>query len=128
MAGNKEKISFGGQLVRDLIYSEEFVIVNNLDLAEGGPWTWVDQADPQHRCCLGLAIVSQNLLPFVTDMQVDSSRRITPERVIARRGKMTVRHTDNFALKMPEKIGRKEKQGSVEPEKKRRVENIREAD
>ena len=107
VAGNKEKISFGGQLVRDLVDSEEFVIVNNLGLAVGGPWTWVDPADPQHRSCLDLAIVSQNLLPFVTDMQVDSSRRITPKRVIARRGKMTVRHTDHFALeiklKMPEK-------------------------
>ena len=43
--------------------------------------------------------------------QVDSSRRITPKRVIARRGKMTVRHTDHFSLeiklKMPEKAEEK---------------------
>ena len=58
MAGNKENISFGGQLIRDLIDSEEYVVVNNLDLAVGGPWTWLDPADPKLMSCLDLAIVS----------------------------------------------------------------------
>ena len=132
VAGNKEKISFGGQLVRDLIDSEEYVIVNNLGLAEGGPWTWVDPADPQHRSCLDLAIVSQNLLPFVTDMKVDSSRKITPKRVIARRGKMTVRHTDHFALeiklKMPEKTAESKNMTVWDLKKTWRMGNIQEAD
>ena len=108
VAGNKEKISFGGQLIRDLIDSEEYVILNNLDLSEGGPWTWVDPADPSHMSCLDLAIVSKNMLPYVTGMRVDSSRRITPKRVtVSRRGKMTVKHTDHFALEIKLKIPEK---------------------
>ena len=68
----------------------------------------MDPADPSHMSCLDLAIVSKNMLPYVTGMRVDSSRRITLKRVtVSRRGKMTVKHTDHFALeiklKMPEK-------------------------
>ena len=37
--GNKEKISYGGEMVRDLIREGEYVLVNRLGLAEGGPWT-----------------------------------------------------------------------------------------
>ena len=45
VAGNKPGISYGGKLVRDLVASGEYVIVNNLALAEGGPWTREDPAD-----------------------------------------------------------------------------------
>ena len=37
--GNKDKITPGGQLIRNLVKTERYVLVNNLDLVEGGPWT-----------------------------------------------------------------------------------------
>ena len=42
--GNKEKISHGGEMVRDLVRERDYVLVNRLSLAEGGPWTLVDPA------------------------------------------------------------------------------------
>ena len=47
VTSSMEKISYGGQLVRDL--TEEYVILNNLDLAEGGSWTWVDLAPSRYQ-------------------------------------------------------------------------------
>ena len=37
--GNKDKISLGGQLIRDLIKTDRYVLINNMDLVQGGPWT-----------------------------------------------------------------------------------------
>ena len=66
--GNNPNISFGGQLVRDLLY----VLLNNLPVATGGPWTWVSRSDPLVRSCLDLGIVSSGLAPFVSNFVVDS--------------------------------------------------------
>ena len=35
--GNKPHVTFGGQLVRDLLSTKKYVLLNNLTLAEGGP-------------------------------------------------------------------------------------------
>ena len=40
--GNKQIISYGGQLVRDLLASENYVLVNNTKMSSGGPWTRED--------------------------------------------------------------------------------------
>ena len=37
VAGNHGKVSYGGQLVRDMVKRRNCVILNNM--AEGGPWT-----------------------------------------------------------------------------------------
>jgi hypothetical protein len=40
--GNKPNVSYGGRLMRDLLESEEYILLNNLSLVEGvdnGPWT-----------------------------------------------------------------------------------------
>ena len=39
--GKTDKISYGGQLDRDLIGAGDYVLLNNLSLAEGVPWTRV---------------------------------------------------------------------------------------
>ena len=36
--GNNERISYGGQLLRELIATEDYCLVNNLDIATGGPF------------------------------------------------------------------------------------------
>ena len=41
---NKEKISYGGEMVRELLSEGEYVLLNGLELAVGGPWTRVDPA------------------------------------------------------------------------------------
>ena len=42
--GNKVKVSYGGELLRDLLEEENYVLLNNLELATGGPWTREDPA------------------------------------------------------------------------------------
>ena len=61
--GNKSNISFGGKLIRNLLESEEYILLNNLDIIEGGPWTWTSRSDPSIKSCLDLAIISRNLCP-----------------------------------------------------------------
>ena len=38
--GNKDKVSYGGELIREMLKNEEYVLLNSLSLVEGGPWTW----------------------------------------------------------------------------------------
>ena len=53
VCGNKKKVSFGGQLVRDLLDTKEYVIFNNLERTLGGPWTrkWPQLPRPGHWVC-----------------------------------------------------------------------------
>ena len=37
--GNTSKTSYGGQLIRNMVKSGQYVLINNLDLVVGGPWT-----------------------------------------------------------------------------------------
>lgn len=41
--GNKDKISHGGELIRSLLKTKRYILINNLDLVQGGPWTWADR-------------------------------------------------------------------------------------
>ena len=68
--GNKEKISGGGEMVRDLLREGEYVLVNRLGLAKGGPWTRVDPASGV-LSCLDLTLISSNLLPYVEGFVID---------------------------------------------------------
>ena len=61
--GNHDKVSYGGQLLREFIKDKNLSILNNK--ANGGPWTWVQRGKDWIKSCLDLAIGSQNLLPFV---------------------------------------------------------------
>ena len=48
--GNKEKISYGGEMIRDLLREGEYVMVNRVSLAVGGPWTRVDPSTGSLSC------------------------------------------------------------------------------
>ena len=98
--GNKPIISYGGKLVRELLESDGYVLLNNLDIVEGGPWTFISRADPGIKSCLDLVIVSRNLLPFVSKMVVDKERNFTPYRIIKRRTGVTTVYTDHLSLKV----------------------------
>ena len=75
VAGNSYEVSYGGKLIRELLQTDEFVLLNGLNLAEGGPWTWVRRGDPSCRSCLDLAIASANLVPYVTKGRVQKKKR-----------------------------------------------------
>ena len=48
--GNKSEVSYGGSLVRDLIGSGDYIMLNNLSLTTGGPWTRVCPATGRKSC------------------------------------------------------------------------------
>ena len=56
--GNHPKISFGGSLVRSLISSGQYILINNTKKCTGGPFTWTCSSNPEIRSCLDLVIVN----------------------------------------------------------------------
>ena len=98
--GNKDKISPGGHLIRNLLKTDMYVLINNLDIVQGGPWTWVDRQDDTRMSCLDLVIISVSLVPFVTMMIIDVDRKFTPRRVITKKKKTRSIYSDHFSLKI----------------------------
>ena len=96
--GNKDKISYGGQLLRELIATEEYCLVNNMDIACGGPFTWVDPADANNKSCLDYFICSKNLRPYIKKLLIDSERKFALLRVIHKDGKFKAVLADHFTL------------------------------
>ena len=83
--GNHSKVSFGGQLLRSLLETEDYVCANNLDIAVGGPFTRFDPSDPQNQSkmsCLDLAIISKKLVPYLKSLKVDAEQVFAPFRTI----------------------------------------------
>ena len=92
---NKEKVSHGGQLLRDFVQNSDYVLVNSTEKTVSGPFTRVDPADPNKLSALDLCIVSQELLYYVDSLIIDKNRNFTPYRPIWRR-KMV--YTDHYSL------------------------------
>ena len=49
-------------------------------MAQGGPWTREDPANPDKKSCLDLAIISKGLLPFVKKLVIDKAEKFSPIR------------------------------------------------
>jgi hypothetical protein len=82
LVGNHAKISYGGNLLRETLAEGKLVLLNNL--AEGGPFTWLDPANPKNKSCMDLAICSVDLLPYVKGVVIDCDTKVTPKRVVSR--------------------------------------------
>ena len=67
-------------------------------MAKGGPFTRVDPANTSNKSCLGLVIVSANLMPFITELVVDKDREFTPYRFVKRGKSVGKRFTDHYSL------------------------------
>ena len=109
--GNTAKVSYGGKLIRELIDSGDYVMLNSLSLARGGPWTRVCPATGG-RSCLDLAIGSRELVQYVSSVQVDSELLYTPRRAVSKGGKLGLTYTDHFPVLVELEMPR------VEPDKK----------
>ena len=102
--GNSGSTSLGGDLIRELLATEDYILVNNTDLAEGGPWTWEDPKDrkkpweERNKSCLDLVIVCKQLLPFVKNLKIDSRRDISLKRPGWKKGKKTLTYADHYTL------------------------------
>ena len=98
--GNKKKTSKGGRLIRNFLKSRPYTVLNNLDSAKDGPWTWVDRQNNNIKSCLDLVIASDCLMPFVSLVWVDRERKFTPRRVLKSKKNSRTIFTDHFPVKV----------------------------
>ena len=110
--GNNKEISLGGKLLRELLASGNWVLVNGLgrEIVEGGPFTRVDPASG-NMSCLDLFIVSKELLPYVDKLVIDKERKIIPTRAVKEKKKYKLIYTDHYSclLSFKDLTKRKEK-------------------
>ena len=96
--GNHSKVTFGGQLIRNLLKTEKYQLVNSSSKVVGGPFTRYDPSDPKcegKMSCLGLVIVSKDLLCHVEKLFIDKKQTISACRPISK-NKMV--YPDHFPL------------------------------
>ena len=96
--GNHQKISPGGELVRALLYDGQYICLNNHETSKGGPFTRYDPAAPHDKTkmsCLDLVIISQDLFPYVKSIEIDSTMKFSPSRVVNRK---TTKYPDHFPV------------------------------
>ena len=101
VAGNHDKITFGGSLVRDLIDNGDLILVNNTEKAEGGPFTRKDPSNPHDeskKSCLDLALISPDLYKYVESLVIDKKEKYEMYRVVVKDGKKCLVSPDHHTL------------------------------
>ena len=101
-------------MIREMLEDEQYVLLNNLDMVEGGPWTRMDAADGS-LSVLDLAIASTNLIPFLKVVVVDSTKNFTPMRVVISKGVFKKTFTDHFPLWVEFEMPAKDSKPKEEP-------------
>ena len=81
--GNSPEVSLGGRLLRELLATGNWVLVNGLgqETVQGGPFTRKDPATGT-QSCLDLFIVSRELRPYVQGLVIDSKRELAVGRAV----------------------------------------------
>ena len=112
--GNHSKITFGGKLIRDMLDTDKYVLVNSTNKVKGGPFTRYDPSDPncnEKKSCLDLFIISKELFKHVEKLVIDENFTMTPCRPISRTKVMYPDHYasllifKNLPLKSKQKVG-----------------------
>ena len=107
--GNHPDISPGGKLLRTLLATEEWILVNGLgeEVVEGGPFTRIDPATGK-LSCLDLFIASKELRPYIAKLIIDSKREMTVSRPTKKKGKHKNVFSDHYSgLLLLENLPRK---------------------
>ena len=99
-AGAPDKLTYGGKLVNQLLDDGEFTLVNTLPLTTGGPYTRQCPNDPNSKSVLTLAIVSNDLLPYIESFHIDSERKFSPRRVLKRKTGTVSVFSDHFTTEL----------------------------
>ena len=90
--GNDDKVSFGGQLWRNLLENGEFVLINGVGrVCEGGPFTW-HQPGGHARSALSLWITCEKGMQHVEKLYIDDSKTFCPFRTTGKTGKTFTDH------------------------------------
>ena len=70
--GNSPETSLGGLLLRELLETGDWILVNGLgaEIVEGGPYTRKDPATGK-MSCLDLFVASRELLPYIKKLSIN---------------------------------------------------------
>ena len=115
--GNEPAISPGGHLLRELLATEDWILVNGLgeEVVEGGPYTRQDPATGKESC-LDLFVASRELRPYISKLLIDSDRKMAVFRVTKSQGKYKKVFSDHYSCLLTisslpfQQAGRGEKQ------------------
>ena len=96
--GNHPEVSLGGRLLRELLATRDWTLVNGLgeEVVQGGPYTRSDPATG-NRSCLDLFVASRELMPYVTNLSIDSERKNTIARIVKNKRKRRIIYPDHFS-------------------------------
>ena len=95
---NHEKVSYRGKLIKEMLEEKEIFLVNSMEIVENGPWTWESRSDPDKKSCLDLVMVSENLLPYISSLVVDTNREYSPCRVTKKGSRLSRIHSDHYTM------------------------------
>ena len=96
--GNHEKVTFGGKLIRELLETKKYVLLNSTNKVKGGPFTRYDPAAPNDdnsKSCIDLIMVSKELLKYVKEVIIDKNFNFTPGKPLGG-GKMC--YPDHYGI------------------------------
>ena len=96
--GNHAVVSHGGQLIRDLVESGNWVLLNAMEeKVKGGPFTRSDPATGR-LSCLDFWLCTTGLVPHVKSLEIDSERKMAVARPVRRGGRWQLTHSDHFSM------------------------------
>ena len=97
--GNHPELSIGGKLLGELLASRNWVLVNGMGegVVTGGPFTRLDPATGG-QSCLDLFIVSKEMLPYISKLEIDSKRKLNIARAEKKKGKLRLVYPDHFPV------------------------------
>ena len=95
--GNSPEISLGGKLLREMLATGNWCLVNSLepDIVKGGPFTREDPATG-NMSCLDLFVVSRELHPYVRSLVIDSARQMPVARAVKTGKTYKMVYSDHF--------------------------------
>ena len=98
VTGNHADVSRGGHLVRSLLNTGQWVLVNNIQgVVEGGPFTRLDPTTGK-LSCLDIMVCSVGLVPFIDKLIIDSDRKFAAKRGVYEKGRYRLGYSDHFSL------------------------------
>jgi exonuclease III len=97
--GNHSEVSAGGHLLRGLLATGDWTLVNSLgqEVVQGGPFTRRDPATG-NLSCLDLFVVSQDLRPYVSSLVIDSQQRFSPARAVRGKEGSRLVYSDHYPV------------------------------
>ena len=95
---NHTKVTFGGELIKEFLKSDKFLLLNSTSKVTGGPFTRYNPSDPKNddlKSCIDLIIISKGLLRYVSGVTIDKDLNFTPGRPISKTKKV---YSDHYAI------------------------------